>query len=113
MNSPDRAASIPVIPNGSGVAALLAAGIGSFALVVLALAADKLAPIKRILNFYPPTGPLSGVTTTAILVWILAWSILKWRWRDRTVPAGNISAAALVLLILSLILTFPPAADLF
>ena len=95
MNSPDRAPSlaIPAIPNGSGAAALLAAGIGSFALAVLALAADKLVAIKRVLNFYPPTGPLSGVTTTAILVWLLAWGILGWRWRNRTAPMERCSCS--------------------
>jgi hypothetical protein len=101
------------MPNGSAAAAILAAGAGSFALAVLALAGDKSALARRILDFYNPTGPLSGVTTVAILFWLLTWGILEWRWRSRTVAAGNISAVALALLILSLILTFPPVVDLF
>src|ERR1700729_262343 len=75
----------PTLTNGSGAAAILSAGIGSFTLAVLAIASDKSAPIKNILIFYKPTGPLSGVTTTAILIWLLTWVILEWRWRDRTV----------------------------
>jgi hypothetical protein len=59
----------PTIPNGSGAAAMLAAGIGSFVLAIIALAGDKSVPIKNSLNFYKPTGPLSGVTTVAIVVW--------------------------------------------
>jgi hypothetical protein len=101
------------MPNGSGAAAILAAGVGSFALAVLALGADKSALIKTFLNFYNPTGPLSGVTTTAILIWLLTWGILEWRWRSRSVAAGSISATALALLVLSLVLTFPPVVDLF
>jgi len=61
------------LPNGSGAAAILAAGIGSFMVAVLAIAADNSAAVKSLLNFYRPSGPLSGVTTTAVLVWLIAW----------------------------------------
>jgi hypothetical protein len=101
------------ITNGSGAAAILSAGLGSFVLAVLAFAGDKWALIKSYLVFYKPTGPLSGVTTAAILIWILAWAILEWRWRKRTVAVGRICAIALALLGLSLLLTFPPVVDLF
>jgi hypothetical protein len=104
--------SSSAIPNGSGAAAILSAGVGSFALAVLALVADKSAPIKSILVFYKPTGPLSGVTTVAILLWFLTWAILEWRWRSRTVAVRRINAVAFVLLGLSLLLTFPPIGDL-
>jgi hypothetical protein len=115
MNTPNSVASAssPAIPNGSGAAAVLAAGIGSFALAVLAVAGDKSAAIKSSLVFYRPTGPLSGVTTAAILMWLLTWGILEWRWRNRTVAVGRISVVALALLALSLLLTFPPVVDLF
>jgi hypothetical protein len=103
----------PTMPNGSGAAAVLAAGIGSFALAVLAIAGDKSAIAKSGLVFYTPTGPLSGVTTMAILTWLLSWATLELRWRKRTVAAGAMSALAIVLLGLSLLLTFPPIADLF
>jgi hypothetical protein len=48
MNESDRAvfAGTSSIPNGSGAAAILAAGFGSFILAVLALAGDKSALIK-------------------------------------------------------------------
>jgi hypothetical protein len=115
MNMSNGAASpnAPALTNGSGSAAVLAAGIGSFALAVLACVGDKSAAVKIILAFYKPTGPLSGVTTTAILIWLFAWGILEWRWRYRTVAVGRISAVALALLGLSLLLTFPPVVDLF
>lgn len=115
MNTPNNAASTnaPALTNGSAAAAILAAGIGSFALAVLACAGDKLAAVKNSLIFYKPTGPLSGVTTTAILIWLLMWGILGWRWRNTTVAVGRVSAVALALLGLSLLLTFPPVVDLF
>ncbi|HTU48119.1 MAG TPA: hypothetical protein VMF91_23870 [Bryobacteraceae bacterium] len=103
----------PALTNGSGAAAIFSAGIGCFVLAVLAILADKSALVQRSLVFYKPTGPLSGVTTVAILVWLVTWGILEWNWRKKTVPAGRISALALALLVLSLVLTFPPVGDLF
>jgi hypothetical protein len=98
--------------NGPGAAAILAAGIGCFMVAIFAIVADKSASIKSLMIFYKPTGPLSGVTTSAILVWLISWAILELRWRRRAISPGRVSTAALVLLVLSLLLTFPPIADL-
>jgi hypothetical protein len=102
-----------VQPNGAGAAALLAAGIGSFLVAVFAILADQNAAIKSLMIFWKPTGPLSGVTTCAILIWLAVWAILHLRWRNRSVALARIGAAAFALLILGLLLTFPPIADLF
>jgi len=99
-------------PNGFGAAAVLGAGIGSFALAVIALAADRVPALGRVLDFYQPTGPLSGVTTTAIAIWLIIWAFLHYRWRNQNVALGSIAAAALILLVLGVLLTFPPLADL-
>jgi hypothetical protein len=104
--------TIPVIPNGSGAAAMLAASVGSLVLAVIAFAGDKWVPIKNSLNFYKPTGPLSGVTTVAIVVWFLAWGFLEWRWGKRAVAMSRINRVSLALLVLSILLTFPPIVDL-
>jgi hypothetical protein len=104
---------IPARTNGSGAAAVLSAGICCFTLAVLAFTADKSASVKSGLNFYRPTGPLSGVTTVAILLWLFVWGMLEWRWHNRTLPMKRINAIALALLVSALILTFPPFVDLF
>jgi fluoride ion exporter CrcB/FEX len=113
--SPGQAASLNAraMTNGAGTAAVLAAGIGSFLLAVFAILADQVASIKSLMNFYKPTGPLSGVTTCAIVAWLVAWAILHRRWQWRNVNVGRATAAAFVLLFLGLLLTFPPIADLF
>jgi hypothetical protein len=100
-------------PNGGGAAAVLAAGIGSFAVALFALLGDKIASFKNLMIFYKPTGPLSGVTTCAILVWLAAWFLLHRRWSQQMVGMARIRTVALVLLILSVLLTFPPIEDLF
>jgi hypothetical protein len=101
------------LTNGSGAAAILSAGIGAFCIGLFAVAADKSAHIKGLLNIYKPTGPLSGVTTAAIVLWLICWAILAVRWRSRDVRLARITTVAFVLLGLSFLLTFPPFADLF
>jgi hypothetical protein len=107
------AATTTSLPNGAGAAAILAAGIGSFALGFLDVVADKIPSIKTWMNFYNPTGPLSGVTTCVLIVWLAAWAILQLRWRGREMRFAPIRVIALALLALGILLTFPPFADLF
>lgn len=100
-------------PNGAGAAAILAAGVGSFLLAVFAIAGDKWMAAHSFFIFSKPTGPLSGVTTCAILAWIVIWAVLHARWGKRSVALARINGIAFALLALSLLLTFPPIADLF
>lgn len=98
--------------NGPGAAAVLAAGVGAAALGVFAVLGDMSPAFKKLMIFYRPTGPLSGVTTAAVIVWLLTWGFLEWRWKQKTVPMGRVAVAACVLLAVGLLLTFPPFADL-
>jgi hypothetical protein len=111
--SPAVSATLPAFPNGGGAAAILAAGIGSFLVSVFAILGDQSAFFKKFFVFYKPTGPLSGVTTCAIGFWLAVWFLLHPFWQRRNVPIARVSAAALILLFLGLLLTFPPIADLF
>jgi hypothetical protein len=54
------------LPNGAGAAEILAMGIGSLVMALLAIVAEHSVPLKKLLIFYTPTGSLSGVTTTAV-----------------------------------------------
>jgi hypothetical protein len=101
------------LPNGSGAAAILAAGLGCFAIGVIAVLADRSPAVKRALVFYPPTGALSGVTTLTIALWLVSWAVLEWRWKARTVALGRVNFVAFVLLAIGLLLSFPPIGDLF
>ncbi len=100
------------LPNGAGAAAILAAGIGCATLGVLALLGDAFTGIKNFLNFYNPTGPLSGVTILTIVVWLAAWFVLAKKWDGQDVALSRVSTVAFVLLAVGLFLTFPPGMDL-
>jgi hypothetical protein len=99
-------------PTGPAAAAILAAGIGCFLIGLFALAGDAYPAIARLFTFYRPTGPLSGVTTSAIVLWLAAWFALSRRWGRKSVAIGKINLAAFVLLALGVLLTFPPVMDL-
>ena len=100
------------IPSGSAAAAVLSAGIGSLAVALLTIVADQFAIVKNLFSIYKPTGALAGVTTLAILVWLVAWTLLEWRWRGRKLSLKRINLIAFTLLALSLLATFPPLGDL-
>jgi hypothetical protein len=67
--------------------------------------------MRSAMIFSKPTGPVSGVTTTAIALWPLAWLVLQIGWRGKNVAVRPVLGAAFVLLALSLLLTFPPVGD--
>jgi hypothetical protein len=112
MNASQTSTRADGVPNGPGAAAILAAGLGSFAVGLFALVGDAWPAAARFFTFYVPTGPLSGVTTSAIVVWLAAWLGLSRVWAEQTVAAGKVVAVSFVLLALSLLLTFPPFMDL-
>lgn len=99
------------VPNGPGAAAILAAGIGCFAVGLFATLGDAFPAVGHFFNFYNPTGPLSGVTSAAIVVWLVAWYWLSRRWKTATVAITKVNLAAFVLLALGVLLTFPPFMD--
>ncbi len=100
------------IPNGPGGAAILAAGIGCAAIGILAFAGDASGAIGKFLNFYNPTGTLSGVTTVGIIIWLVSWFALDRLWRAQTVRMARVNVAAFALLAVGFLLTFPPFIDL-
>lgn len=100
------------LPNGAGMAAILAAGIGCGVLGVFALLDDAFKGIDQFFSFYGPTGGLSGVTDAAIVVWLAAWYVLAKRWGGRDVAVRRVSLIAFVLLAVGFALTFPPFMDL-
>jgi hypothetical protein len=99
-------------PNGPAAAALVSAAAGGFALGVCALGGDAFATLARAFSLWKPTGPLSGVTDAAILVWLVVWFVLSRRWARRELDLRRINRIAAALFIAGLLLTFPPFMDL-
>lgn len=104
--------SAKMTPNGTGAAAVLAAAVGCFSLGLISVVADKVKPLAKTLIIYRPTGPLSGVSTSSILIWVAVWVLLHYFWKERQVDLRRVIMASLVLLAAGILLTFPPIGDL-
>ena len=113
MATPDPRSSAEAAAGGDGPlwAAILASGIGAFAMgfvVILNEAGIFAAP-----SLYGPSGGVSGRTTIAVIVWLVAWAVLHRRWRNRSVGARRVRAITLLLIGLGLVASFPPVWAIF
>jgi len=81
-------------------------------MAAFAIIADHSSVFKRMMIFYTPTGPLSGVTTIAVVIWLVTWIALDVAWKRRDVDR-KIVRVGLYLLAIGFILMFPPVGDLF
>ena len=94
------------VTNGSAMAAFLGAGIGTFAMGLLVLLNE--ASIFVAPTLYAPAGGVSGRTTLATIVWLIAWGVLHHLWRAREIAPSRIYALTLFLVGLGVLGTFPP-----
>jgi hypothetical protein len=102
-----------LLGNGPAAAALLAAGAGCCAMGILYVAGSVSPALNRIFSIYRQAGALSGVSTGAIIVWLMLWLVLDRRWGKSDVALGRICIWSAALLGTGLLLTFPPIARLF
>lgn len=100
-------------PDGPVAAAIIAAGIGVFALGMFTTFAEASAGIKDFLNFYNPVGPLSGKTTLTVVVWLVSWGTLHPFLRKSSIRLTTGLMIGFALLVLGLLGTFPPVFETF
>lgn len=106
MQSDDVHAGIAAIPNGGALAAVVAAGMGAFAMGLLVIANE--AGLFTAPSIYGPSGGLSGRSTLAVIAWLIAWGIMHARWRNQNVAVARAFAWTLVLVALGAVMVFPP-----
>jgi hypothetical protein len=92
--------------NGTAMAAFLAAGIGAFAMGAIVLLNE--AGLFAAPSLYAPAGGVTGRTTLAAIVWLIAWGVLHTRWKTRNIAPGRVYAVTLILVALGVLGTFPP-----
>ena len=101
------------LPSGPAAAALLSGGIGSLVIGLLTTGAVISEGLKGFLNWYSPTGALSGKTGVGIIAWLVSWLVLGTLWKDENPAIGRILTITLILIALGLLLTFPPVFEAF
>ena len=92
--------------SGAAMAAFLAAGIGTFAMGAVVLLNE--AGIFAAPALYAPAGGVSGRTTLATTVWLIAWAGLHRRWKAREVATRLVYPVTLILVAVGVLATFPP-----
>lgn len=92
--------------NGGAMAAFLGGGIGAFTMGAVVLLDE--AGIFAAPTLYTPAGGVSGRTTLATIVWLIAWVVLHNRWKAREIAPGRVGAVTLILIALGVLGTFPP-----
>lgn len=105
MAIPERA-DIPMAPNGAAMAAFVAAGIGAFALGAIVILNE--VGLFSAPALYDPAGGVTGRTAFGAGIWLIAWVMLHQRWKHRTLRAGGVYALTVLLIVLGVLLTFPP-----
>ena len=94
------------VTNGEALAAFLAAGIGAAGMGLIVLLNEM--GVFAAPTLYGPAGGVSGRTTLAVAVWLLAWAVLHFRWKGRELPADRIRVVTLLLIAFGILGTFPP-----
>lgn len=100
-------------PNGPVAAAMLATGIGALVLGILTVLNEASEGIHDFLEWSERVGPLSGVTSLAVIAFVLSWGALYGGLRDRDLPWRPVIVATIVLLAIAVVLTYPPFFELF
>ena len=100
-------------PEGPIAAAIMAGGVGAFAMGAVTTLAEASTGISKALNWNHAVGPLSGKTIITVLVWLVAWAILHVAYRNRPYETRRAFTIALILIALGVVGTFPTFFELF
>jgi hypothetical protein len=103
-------------PDGPGVAAMLAAGIGILVLglfTVLAEVSEGLKDWLESLEFGRGVGPLAGKTLMGSLAFVVSWIVLGLVLKDKEVDMRRWFWVAFALGVLGAIMMFPPVFEAF
>jgi hypothetical protein len=106
-NGPDPAPSTEDKPEGPVSGAMIATGIGAAALGLLTTLAEASESIKEWLNWNAGVGPLSGKTSLAVVVWVVAWAVLHVAMRGKRYETRSALIITLILIAIGVLGTFP------
>jgi hypothetical protein len=89
-------------------ASMIASGVGSLVLGIAIVLAEANAGIKSFLTWSSGVGPLSGKTGVAVIAFVISWVVLHYAFQRRAMTLTASFVITVVLLVLGLLLSFPP-----
>jgi hypothetical protein len=99
--------------DGVAAAAILAAAIGVFITGSMTTLAEISQSLRTALTWSGAVGPLIGKSGVGVVAWLIIWPVLHVMWREKEVNFNAIYTAALLLIALAWVLTFPPVFEAF
>ncbi len=101
------------LPNGEAAAAMVAAGIGCLTMGILTVLEAAIAGLRTVLQFYPPAGSITGITSLMVIAWLVSWVALYRLWKSKQVNFTRMFVIALTCILLGIVGIFPPFVHLF
>ena len=101
------------LPNGEAAAAIVAAGIGCLTMGILTVLETVIGGLRTVLQFYPPAGSITGITSLMVIAWLVSWVALYRLWKSKQVNFTKLFVIALMCILLGLVGIFPPFVHLF
>ncbi|MDA8229305.1 MAG: hypothetical protein M0T74_16685 [Desulfitobacterium hafniense] len=97
--------------------AFLAAGLGLLSVSILnllqSLTGGLKGPVGTFLTLHQGIGPYSGKQVFSVLVWFIAWAVLKKSLSGKDFEPAKIMRWAYILIVAAGLLVFPPVIELF
>jgi hypothetical protein len=100
-------------PFAPAAAALIATGIGCLVFGVLTVATEASQAVADALTFMPKVGPLSGQALSAAIAFLGSWKLLAFALRSREPDEKRVFAAMWLMVVVGVVLTFPPVYQSF
>jgi hypothetical protein len=96
-------------------AAFIASGFGAFILGLMIVLTEMPsgAGLKSALTWLNGVGPLSGKTGIAVIAFVLSWIGVRYAFKSRAISLKISFIITVVLLVLGLVLSFPPVFEIF
>ena len=96
------------VKNGAAAATMFGAGFGGVIFGILIVLNEHIPAFKAAMTLTKPVGSLSGKSILGIVGWLASWAALHLLLRNREVSPRTMVAITAVLVILTLLLSFPP-----
>ncbi|MBZ0281711.1 MAG: hypothetical protein K8L97_13315 [Anaerolineae bacterium] len=89
-------------------ASMIASGIGSLVLGITIILSEVSADFKTFLTWHSGAGPLSGKTGLSVIAFVVSWVLLHYAFQRKAISLTTSFIVTVVLVVLGLLLTFPP-----